>query len=104
MSDQRAKVNLEDAERFQRLFVSPMVVAVKGEVESMCNALKSEFANHVAATKELSTKVDTVQADVNNLKSNQKKALVGWGVFATGIAAGISFGWNYIKSIVTIKS
>src|SRR5271157_4865026 len=35
---------------------------------------------------------------VSSLEGSQRKALLGWGVIATGFAGLISWGWTWIKS------
>lgn len=81
---------LEDAERYQRLFVAPLVERVGAEVKLLCEGLQSKFTT-------IETEQKTVRKDVDDLKANQKKALVGWGVFATGIAMACTFCWNWVK-------
>lgn len=80
----------EDAERFQRLFVKPMVDCVKKEMRATCEQLKAEFAADRKEQEQLRT-------DVDSLKSNQRKALIGWGVIATGVSVFIGFCGDWVK-------
>jgi len=77
--------NLADAERFQRLFVQPMVEAVKTEVRTSIYPLVQGHA-------ELGRRVDA-------LEGSQRKALVGYSVFAAGLSVALAAGWDWIKSI-----
>lgn len=83
--------DMEDAERYQRLFVAPMVEAVEKKLEAMLSPV-------IQASGQLRTDVDAATGRIVKLESTNKKALVGWGVFATGVAAAMSYGWNFIKS------
>jgi hypothetical protein len=89
--------SFESAERFQRLFVVPMVESVKNEVKTFCDSLKAEFASERDEQKQL-------REDVNSLKGNQKKALLGYGVWATALSAFIGFAGNWLKNKIGIKS
>lgn len=82
--------NLADVERFQRLFVKPMVETVKQEMRTTCEQLKAEFAADRSEQEKLRT-------DVDGLKSNQRKALIGWGVIATGVSVFIGFCGDWVK-------
>lgn len=77
---------LEEAERFQRLFVLPVVEAVRVEMKS-----------HLAP---LSGIADRVTA----LEGKQAKALLGWGVYATLAAAAIGVGMDWFKRKIGWKS
>lgn len=70
---------VEDVQRWQRLVVEPVVSEMEKRLEAMLQPL-----------------VD-LPARVVKLEGNQKKALLGWGVFATGTAGGMSYAWNWIK-------
>jgi len=77
--------NLADAERFQRLFVLPVVEAVRVEVRSSIQPLVSAQADQEARLKEL--------------EGSQRKALIGYAVFASGLSIVLAAGWDWIKSM-----
>lgn len=83
--------SFEEAEQFQRLFVTPLV-----------NAVKTEMANHVekvtAIVTTATTKVDGMENRVTRLESSQKKALAGFALYATGLSLLIGSLWGWIKS------
>jgi hypothetical protein len=51
--------SFEDAERFQRLFVKPMVESVKNEVKTFCDSMKTEFAADRDEQKQLREDVNS---------------------------------------------
>ena len=82
---------LDVAERYQRMFVKPLV-----------DAVTSQLDDHL---KTFSARLDTVEgtvksqgAAVSALQGNQKKALVGYGVFTSALAAVLAGSWSWIKS------
>lgn len=83
--------NFEDAERFQRLFVAPMIEMVKKEMTTHVSTVTGIVQ---AAT----LKVDAMRADVDKLKADQKHALVGYGIFSTGLAVGMAAAWKWATS------
>lgn len=68
--------NLDDAEKFQKHFVTPLVEAVRAEVKPLVEAQ--------AKTEER----------LNKLEANQKKALIGYG----GVIAVVTLAFNVIKA------
>lgn len=85
MSDQ-----LEKAEQYQRLFVKPMIDALETKLETM---LQPVLDDH----KKLRGEVDGLSTRTSALEGSQKKALAGWGVFATALAGVMSYAWTWIK-------
>ena len=73
-------IDIRDIDEFQSHFVKPMVDAVREEM------------------KPLVTDVTTLKEDVSKLKGNEKKALLGWGLYASGLAAVLAYGQTKIKS------
>lgn len=88
MSD---KIDLETIERYQRLFVAPLVNAVEAKIEGMLQPMIREQA---ALRKD----VGGLQDRTGKLEGSQKKALVGWGVFATALSLTGTALWGKIKS------
>lgn len=68
--------NLDDAEKFQKHFVTPLIDAVRAEVKPLVDA-----------------KVDH-EARLGRIESNQKRALVGYA----GIVASLTIAFNYVKA------
>jgi Ni,Fe-hydrogenase III large subunit len=85
--------NLEDAERFQRLFVTPMIEAVRTEV-------KNQLAPVVEGHRKLFAEQERIRDRLNTVERMQKKALVGYGVFASGLAVIVAAVWDWIKSLI----
>ena len=75
---------LADAERFQRLFVKPMVDAVRQELQPVIQGM----ADQALKDKEQDGKIQA-------LESGQKKAMVGWGVIATGLSIALVSCWEW---------
>lgn len=80
----------EEAERFQRLFVLPVADAVRVEVR---NAL-SPLTDRVQTVE---AKVKSYEDRVTALEAAKTKALVGYGVFATGLSIAMSYAWTWIS-------
>lgn len=92
MSDQdHINEALENAERFQRLFVTPVVDAVKQEMQTSLRAI-SDIQNRHAGM------LEAHNDEIARLKSTQKKALIGWGVLSMGVASAISASFAWLKS------
>jgi hypothetical protein len=81
---------MEAAEKFQQHFVTPMVAAVEIKLTTLLQPV-------IDTQKALGEKVVGHDKAIANLQGSQKKALVGWGVFATGGAAAMSYAWVWIK-------
>lgn len=83
--------NFHDAEVFQRLFVKPMVDAV-------CDKVENQLKPVVDGMKAQADKDVEQDNRLAKLEGSQSKALLGWGVFATGLSIALSAGWNYVAS------
>ena len=82
---------LDVAERYQRTFVKPLVDAVTNQIDTHLAELNQRLATVEAAVK-------TNSADITTLKANEKKALVGWSLYASGAALLFAAGWSWFKS------
>jgi hypothetical protein len=87
--------DLDDAEQFQRVFVTPLTNAVREEVKRSHGEIKEDLQrSNRAAFARISTVVERLeQHDVRlkKVESNQKRAMVGYAGLVTVIT--ISFGW-----------
>jgi hypothetical protein len=87
---------LAEAERFQRLFVMPMVDAVRTEVASSIKP--------IADAHQLLVKQQAEHGDrITSLEGRQNKALVGYAVFASGLSVILATSWEYLRSIFGYK-
>lgn len=68
--------DLDDAEKFQKHFVTPLVEQIRTELSPLVKASQDHEARLV------------------KLESNQKKALLGYA----GIVAVVTGGWHYVKA------
>lgn len=82
---------LDTAERYQRTFVKPLVDAVVVEVRQHLEQVTTRVNGMENAM------VKNTMA-ISALQGNQKKALVGYGVFTSGLAAILAASWTWIKS------
>lgn len=82
--------NLEDAERFQRLLIEPML-------RGMQEKLDTHHAEVTAQVASISAALLTQDQRIQKLESGQKKALIGWSAYATLCAAGLSYCWSWFK-------
>lgn len=85
--------NFADAERFQRLFVLPVVQGVEDRLKTM---LQPVIDQHQAQAGQIKQNTE----DIATLKTDQKKALLGWSAYATAAAVLVGSAWGYIKSHV----
>lgn len=83
--------DLEQAQFIQGILVKPMVDAVEAKIENMLKPL-------VDAVAAYPSRFAAIEGRATNLEGSQKKALVGWGAFATVAAGGMSYAWGWIKS------
>ena len=82
--------DIDAAERFQRMFVAPMVEMVRLELKPIVSGLQAE----IISLKES----DRAQSkEITGLKENQKKALLGWAA----IVFAVSVGFSYLKMKLT---
>lgn len=81
---------LDVAERYQRVFVKPLVDAVTQQLDQHL----AEMAKDLVGVK---TKVEGHGVILTKLQADQKKALVGYGVFSSAVAAGLAAGYGWIK-------
>lgn len=86
--------SLDDAEKFQKHFVTPIVDAVKTEVKTLVDDTRKEM-------EALKKRDADQQADIDSLKLNQKKALAGYGFLSLSVstAVGLLYGAtrNWVK-------
>jgi hypothetical protein len=78
------------AKQYQDMFVKPLVDAVTTQIDQHL----TEMSRDLAAVKIV---VTAHTADLTKLKADQKKALVGYGVVSSALAAGLAAGWTWIK-------
>lgn len=94
-TDLQLPTTMEDAERFQRLFVLPLVEKFEGKIQE---AVKPVIAGYQDIQAHLRQQDTTIAA----LVRDQKKALLGWSFYATGAAALLAWGWNFVKSHIHV--
>lgn len=82
-------IDIKDIEELQKHFVAPLV-----------DALRAEIKPAIEKVQAIDAKVDAMASRVGALEKDQKKALVGYGVFSTALAGVLSIAWVKIKSYV----
>lgn len=83
--------NFEEAERFQRLFVTPVVVAMEAKLEGILAPL-------VASQQAVVVRMETAEGRIGKLEASEKHALWGWGAYATVVAAVTTGGIKWLMS------
>lgn len=68
--------NLEDVERFKRLFLDPIQQSVRDELAPLTQQVRDH------------------DVQIKSLQSNQKKAMLGYA----GIVAAVTIAFNYFKA------
>lgn len=87
--------DLERAERYQRLFVRPIVDQLKIELEA-------HIAPLVTAQQDQRTILSEHGRRIGRLEGSQKKALIGFGFYASIASIAVGAGWNWIKGKIKI--
>lgn len=87
---------LAEAERFKRLFIDPAVTAMSDKMEAHLAPVVAGQRKLFAQMTEQKTKDETQDNRLQELEKKQSKALIGWGVFATGLSIVLSTSWNWI--------
>lgn len=80
----------EDAEHFQNIVVKPLIAQVEASI-------RAELGPIVSAQADVKKRQDATDARVATLESGHKKALIGYGVYATVAAAAIGSGLSWAK-------
>lgn len=88
--------SIAEADRFQRLFVAPAVEAMGAKMEA-------HLAPLVEAQKTLLIIQSKHGERLDKLEGGQRKALVGYGVFAAGLSVALAAGWDFLKRKVGWK-
>lgn len=88
--------SFEDAERFKRLFVDPMIDMVKQEMNGHVTKITAIATGVV-------TQVNGMESRVAKLEGNQKHALLGWGVYSTAVGVATAAAWKWITTKVKIS-
>jgi hypothetical protein len=78
-------INIDDIDKFQQHFVLPLVDAVRAEM------------------KPLVEDVTSMKSRLAELEKNQKRAMVGWGVFSAALASVLGYGKTAIYGYITKK-
>ena len=89
------QIDIDDIEKFNTHFVKPMVDAVRSEV-------RDSMAPLIQDVKDLKTGAASTEKRLGKLEGDQKKALIGFGVFSAGLAAALASIGTWIKSHFTI--
>jgi hypothetical protein len=76
-------IDIKDIDEFNLHFVKPMVDAVRAEMQQTLTPLVSD--------------VKTLKEKVGKLESNEKKAIVGWGVISVGTVAIMTYAKAWIS-------
>ena len=76
-------IDIKDIDEFNLHFVKPMVDAVRAEMQQTLTPLVSD--------------VKPLKEKVGKLESNEKKAIVGWGVISVGTVAIMTYAKAWIS-------
>jgi hypothetical protein len=91
MKDLKLPDNFADAKVFQDLFITPLLKTQEESNQRHLDELKKIVAPVVEATQKF-------EGRLSKLEKDQKKALLGWGVYATAIGIGCTAAWKWISS------
>jgi hypothetical protein len=82
--------SLEEAERFQNLFVKPMVEAMEAKIEA-------QFTPIAASQARVESVVNGFESRIHRLEADQRKALWGWGAYCVAASTLLGIGLNWVK-------
>ncbi len=85
--------NLETMQRYQESFVKPVVDALRLEIEGQLKPL-------LESQKSITGLLESHNTRIQRLEKDQKRALLGWSIYATGIGLACTLAWKWIVSKV----
>jgi hypothetical protein len=78
------ELTLADAERIKTVIVEPLIQKVGEHFDPIVKAVMDDLKD--------------VKSRVGALESHEKRALIGWSVYASAAAMAISYLWSWVKS------
>lgn len=90
--------DFEEAERFQRLFVKPMVDALKAEMAQQLQPIVQGQRRLFVENGERKTEISQHSERLHGLESKQRKALIGWGALSLLVATVVGSAWGWVKA------
>ena len=82
---------LQDGELFTRVFTTPLVDAVRTEMQVHTKTMNDAVAGMQAT-------VASFNGRLVKLERDQRKALVGWSLYASAAAGVFAYAWTWLRS------
>lgn len=95
-------IDLKEAERIRDIIVQPMVDALKQQINTLSTSIDQKLQPLIDTNKSQDARLTDHDTSIAGLQKNQKRALVGWGVFATAVSMGLTASWEWVKGRVKI--
>jgi hypothetical protein len=92
------KQMLENAKLYQQVLIEPVVAAVEAKLNAGLAAMAKTQEEHLAAQDVKLLVITDHEKRLKTIEGSQKKALVGWGVYATGLSLAIGVATNWLRS------
>lgn len=93
---------LERADQFKRLFIDPAVEAMGDRIQAQLEPIVAGQKHILEKLNEQKVKDAEQDRRLDNLEKSHTKALIGYGVFATGISVVLAACWDWIKGRLRI--
>lgn len=87
----KSPLTLEDAQQIKDVIVTPLVESVEAHLKPLIDAVTQRLDQH-----SIDRAAD--RNDVNTLKANQRKALMGWGVLCLAVTSAVSALGGWIRA------
>lgn len=84
-------LTLQDAEQVKEVLLDPMREAMRSEFQT-------QLAPLVAAQKANAETIEQNTKDIQDLKDTQRKALLGFGIYASIAAVAVGSAWSWFTS------
>ena len=81
-----SRLRLEDVKLIREQVIQPMLDSITSHMDPIVKACMDQLRDH--------------EVRIKKVEDDRTKALVGYGVFSTGLAAGLAYFWTWIKSKV----
>lgn len=88
------EITIKDLDELKDHLATTLEISLQKQMDPLIKQVESATAR-VAGVEAVQK---SIVEDVSKLKSNQMKALAVWTLMISAIGAGVTFGFNYLKT------
>lgn len=92
--------DMESIERFQRMFISPLVDVVQCELRTTREEITRELRTIADQQKKHTEKSDKLDQRLSYVEANMKKALIGWGAVVMAGTIGVALLTHWLRGYI----